>query len=132
MFQTYSNLVKHYSRAYSTYLEPVRHCSVFGKQFQAIIIFPRSSFLDHFKCLAGFSIRLCIHRCYLTCAVILCSVSSMLKHIQTLFKDILPHIQNIVYPYQIQNSGIFRLQGIFILSYLTFSQKLHPGRLMQF
>ena len=29
--------------------------------------FARSSFSDHFRCLAGFSIRLCIYKCCLAC-----------------------------------------------------------------
>ena len=37
------------------YLDPCQtYCKVFGKKFQAIIIFAGRSFLDHFRCLAGF------------------------------------------------------------------------------
>ena len=50
--------------------------------FQAIIIFARSSFLDHFKCLSRFQIRLCIHKRYYVYTVILGSVSGIFRHIQ--------------------------------------------------
>ena len=79
--------------------------------------------------------RLCIYKCYLACAG---SVSGIFRHSWALFKSILTHIQNLLYPSHIQNSGIFlsqsiiRLQGILIIPYQTFSQKLHLGRLIQF
>ena len=79
------------------------------------LVFARSSFLDHFRCLAGFSIRLCIYKCYLACTVILGSISCIFRHIQALFKSILTYIEHFVYPCEIQIPGIFRLQGIFIM-----------------
>ena len=101
----------------STVLDPCQtYCSALGKYFQAIIIFTRNSFLDLFRCLAGFSICLCIYKWYLACTVNLGSVSGIFRHIQALFKSILTtHIQNLVYPCQIQNLRMFRLQGIFII-----------------
>ena len=100
------------------YLDPCQtYSSVFGKQFQAIITFARSSSLDHFRCMAGFSIHLCISKYYLACTVILGFVSGIFRHTQALFKCILTQIQNLVYTCQIQNPGTFRPQGIFIIPY---------------
>ena len=62
-----------------------------------VIIFARCSFLGHFRCLAGFCMCLCIYKCYLACTTILGSVSGIFRQIQTLFKNILTHIQNLVY-----------------------------------
>ena len=83
--------------------------------------------------------RLCIFKWYyLSCTVILGSFLGIFRHIRALFKSILAHIQNYLYPWHIQDAGIFlsqniyRLQGIFILPYYALSQKLHLGRLIQF
>ena len=97
--------------------------SIFEKQFQALITFARSSFLDYSRIMTGFYIRLYIYKCQLACTVILGSVSGIFRYIQALFKSIPTHIQNLVYPCQIQNPGIFllqsifKLQGIFIIPY---------------
>ena len=44
------------------------------------------SYLDHFRCFAGFWISLYIYKCYIICEVIVCSVSG---HIQAIFKHYL-------------------------------------------
>ena len=77
------------------------YCEVFGKKFQAIIIFTRSSFLDHFRCLAGYYMRLCIYKCYLGCTVVLGSVSGIFRHIRALFKNIQTQIQDMLYSWHI-------------------------------
>ena len=69
---------------------------VLGKKFQAMTIFVGRSFLDHFRCLAEFQMRLCIYKCYLARTVILGSVSGILRHIRALFKSILTHIRDLV------------------------------------
>ena len=96
---------------------------VLGKKFQAMIISAGRYFLGHFRCLAEFQMHLCIYKCYLVYTVILGSVSGIFRHIRALFKSILPHIQNLVYSWHIQNPGIFlslsiyRLESIFIIPY---------------
>ena len=96
---------------------------VLGKKFQAMIISAGRYFLGHFRCLAEFQMHLCIYKCYLACTVILGSVSGIFRHIRALLKSILPHIQNLVYPWQIQKPGmflsksIFSLKGIFLIPY---------------
>ena len=84
-----------------------KHCHE-GKKLKVA----RGIGLSHFSCLAGFSICLCIYKCYLACAVVLGSASG--TYIQAVFKSILTHIQNLVYPCQIQNPGIIRLTPRYI------------------
>ena len=57
--------------------------------------------------------HLCIYKCYLTCTVILSSVSGIFRHIWESLKSILTHIQNFLYPSHIQNPGIFLSQSTF-------------------
>ena len=96
---------------------------VLGKKFQAMIISAGRYFLGHFRCLAEFQMHLCIYKCYIACIVILGSASAIFRHIPALFKSMITHIQNLVYPWHIQNPGIFllqiilRLQGIFLIPY---------------
>ena len=54
-------------------------------------------------------------KCYLACTVILGSFSCIFRNIQALFKSILTHIQNLLYPWYILNPGIFPSQRIFRL-----------------
>ena len=107
----------------------------FGNRSRLQLLFAKRSFLYHFRSLAGFQILLCIHKCYLTCTVVLGSTSDMFRHIQALFKSILTHIQNFLNPWHIQNPGMFLSQSIFrlygIFTILNIFKKLKLGRLIQ-
>ena len=65
----------------------------------------------------------------LACKVILGSASGMFRHNQTLFKSIFRTLCILAI---FLSQSIFRLYGIFIIPYQTFSQKLNLGRLVQF
>ena len=50
---------------------------------------------------------------YVTCKVILGSISSVFKHIQVLFKSIFTHIQNLLHPWHNQNPDILKSSTVF-------------------
>ena len=53
----------------------------FGNCFRPQLFFPKRFFLDHFRCLTGFWIPLSICKYYVTCKVILGSISGIFTHI---------------------------------------------------
>ena len=77
--------------------------------------------------------RLCIYKCYLACTVSIAgSVSGIYRRIRAFLKNILTHIQNLVYPYHIQNPDIFLSQTYPRYIQNTISNIFHLGRLIQF
>ena len=69
--------------SYSLYYEPskVWRYLYLSQIFLQLVFVKRSFLLDHFRCLAGFWKRLSINKCYVTCRVILGSVSGIFRHI---------------------------------------------------
>ena len=122
IFGTYIFIIRGIIRTleYSKVWQYLNPCKIFFNVFQKLV-FAKLSFLDHFRCLAGFYICLCTYKCYLACTVILGSASGTFWHIQALLKNMLMHIQNLLCCWHIQNPGIllsqsiFRLYGIFII-----------------
>ena len=93
---------------------PLRYFVVsFGNNSRLLLVFVKRSFLDHFRCLAGFRISSSVYKCYVTCKVILDSVSGIFRHIWALFKSIFTHIQNLLYAWYIRNPDIFKSSTIF-------------------
>ena len=72
-----------------------------SEMVQAIMFFTGSSFLGHFRCLAGLG-----------------SVSGTFRHIQALFKSILKDIQDLVYLCHIQNPAYSYHKGFYTVKYI--------------
>ena len=75
------------------------YCKKFNSNLRWLLL----SLLDHFTCFAGFWIPLCIYKCYVTCEVIVCSISG---HSQAIIKHYLRVCSHIFRTFSIP--GIFR------------------------
>ena len=60
------------------------HCEIFKNKLRWLLL----SFLDHFRCFAALWIPLSIYKCYVTCEVIVGSVSGIFKHYSRLYSPI--------------------------------------------
>ena len=69
---------------------------------------------------------------YLSCTVILGSVSGIFRHIRALFKSILAHIQNFVYPWHIPITKHIQTPRYIHSTILPIFKKAPRGRLIHF
>ena len=92
-----------------------------GNSSSPELFFANLFFLYHFRCVPAFWIPLCIYICYVTCTVILGSVSAIYSSIFKHCSRVYSHIFR-----TFSSPGILR--GIFIIPYYIFSLKLHLGR----
>ena len=120
------------------YLDPCQtYCKIFGKKVQAVIIFAGHSFLDHFRCLAGFmylQMLLCMYSNFRFCFGQDQAYSSIIQeHTHAYFLTMYPCV-SLEYskPWHISIPNHIQIPRYIYNTLLNIFTKLHLGRLIQF